>query len=139
MRQKTNYAVLPDALKIERAGHNAVIRFRENITEHENGETTWFEADEYTLESPFNVTLENRVYANYESWLFRAKQADYEKTSESARNRRDKSLLKTDWTQVKDVSLSEFDIAAYAEYRQALRDIPQQSGFPYTIVWPKMP
>ena len=139
MRQKTNYAVPPNAFEIERIGNNAVIRFRENITEHENGENTWFEADEYTLEVLFNITLESRVYADYESWLFRAKQADCEKISESARNRRDKSLLKTDWTQVKDVALSEFDMAAYAEYRQALRDIPQQPGFPYTIVWPKMP
>ena len=29
--------------------------------------------------------------------------------------------------------------AAVSAYRQALRDVPQQEGFPYAIVWPEKP
>lgn len=45
-------------------------------------------------------------------------------------------LADTDWTQVSDAPV---DQAAWAVYRQALRDIPQQEGFPESVVWPSKP
>ena len=30
-------------------------------------------------------------------------------------------------------------VAAVKEYRQALRDIPEQAGFPFDVVWPEEP
>ena len=54
----------------------------------------------------------------------------------SARSQRDTLLTQTDWTQVADAPV---DKAAWAAYRQALRDIPQQIGFPTTITWPVKP
>ena len=45
-------------------------------------------------------------------------------------------LASTDWTQVGDAPV---DAAIWAAYRQALRDIPQQSGFPSDVVWPVPP
>jgi len=53
-----------------------------------------------------------------------------------ARARRDQLLTASDWTQVYDAPV---DQAAWAAYRQALRDIPQQEGFPATVVWPTQP
>jgi hypothetical protein len=52
------------------------------------------------------------------------------------RQERDKNLIESDWTQVLDAAV---DQAAWATYRQALRDIPQQEGFPATVVWPTQP
>jgi hypothetical protein len=49
---------------------------------------------------------------------------------------RDKMLSASDWTQVPDAPV---DAAAWATYRQALRDIPQQAGFPENITWPEAP
>lgn len=57
-------------------------------------------------------------------------------TAEDARNHRDALLTASDWTQVADANV---DQAAWATYRQALRDIPQQAGFPENIIWPTMP
>lgn len=54
----------------------------------------------------------------------------------SARSQRDTLLTQTDWTQVADAPV---DKAAWATYRQALRDVPQQIGFPTTITWPVKP
>lgn len=48
-------------------------------------------------------------------------------------------LSSTDWTQVQDSPLSDKARARWATYRQALRDIPAQGGFPWTIEWPKRP
>lgn len=56
-----------------------------------------------------------------------------------ARAKRDKLLLDTDWTQTLDAPIDEDTKAAYREYRQALRDIPEQEGFPMDITWPELP
>lgn len=52
------------------------------------------------------------------------------------RTERDIKLTESDWTQVADAPV---DKAAWATYRQALRDIPSQAGFPNEVVWPVEP
>lgn len=54
----------------------------------------------------------------------------------SIRSQRDQLLLASDWTQGLDVPV---DQEAWANYRQALRDIPQQEGFPWDVTWPEKP
>ena len=49
------------------------------------------------------------------------------------RAERNKLLADCDWTQLPDASA---DAAAWATYRQALRDITTQAN-PFNIVWPK--
>ena len=56
--------------------------------------------------------------------------------AKNIRSDRDKRLSDTDWTQVADAPV---DKAAWATYRQALRDVPTQAGFPYDITWPSKP
>lgn len=55
--------------------------------------------------------------------------------------RKDRAFLLAacDWTQLLDSPLSSGDQAVWATYRQALRDIPDQSGFPYEVEWPAKP
>lgn len=50
------------------------------------------------------------------------------------RAERNTKLAATDWTQITDATA---DKATWATYRQALRDIPAQTGFPWTITWPE--
>ena len=54
----------------------------------------------------------------------------------SVRTERDKKLKDTDWTQVADAPV---DKTAWATYRQSLRDITAQTGFPWEITWPTQP
>jgi hypothetical protein len=54
----------------------------------------------------------------------------------SVRQERSDKLADCDWTQVDD---SPVDKAVWATYRQALRDITDQAGFPWTITWPDAP
>ena len=56
--------------------------------------------------------------------------------AESVRNKRTQLLKDSDWTQVADAPV---DQAAWATYRQALRDVPTQAGFPWDIQWPTKP
>ena len=59
-----------------------------------------------------------------------------EQEANEVRTQRDALLAETDWTQVADAPV---DAQAYADYRQALRDVPQQSGFPTEVTWPQKP
>lgn len=56
--------------------------------------------------------------------------------SRSVRSTRNTKLAECDWTQIADATV---DKAAWATYRQALRDIPTQTGFPWDIQWPEAP
>lgn len=64
---------------------------------------------------------------------------DVSMTAEEARAERDKLLAETDWTQVLDAPIDAETREAYRAYRQSLRDIPEQEGFPDTITWPELP
>jgi len=59
-----------------------------------------------------------------------------EQAKEQVRGKRDRLLAASDWTQVTDAPV---DQAAWATYRQALRDVPEQAGFPYSVAWPTEP
>ena len=54
----------------------------------------------------------------------------------AARAQRTVLLQQSDWTQVADAPV---DQQAWAAYRQDLRDVPDQAGFPETINWPVAP
>jgi hypothetical protein len=55
--------------------------------------------------------------------------------AKAARSQRDSLLAATDWTALSDVTMS----AEMATYRQALRDITAQEGFPHSVNWPAKP
>lgn len=55
--------------------------------------------------------------------------------SANVRAYRDRLLQDTDWTALSDVVMT----PEMATYRQALRDITAQEGFPYAVVWPVKP
>jgi hypothetical protein len=87
---------------------------REMFTEHEDddGNTVTVQAQKDAKVAADNVTL-----------------------AASERSTRDDLLKATDHYGLSDVTMSE----AMATYRQALRDVPQQEGFPGTITWPTKP
>lgn len=57
--------------------------------------------------------------------------------AKSVRGQRNAKLAECDWTQLDDSPGGQK--LAWATYRQALRDLPSQTGFPWTIAWPEKP
>jgi hypothetical protein len=53
----------------------------------------------------------------------------------AVRNQRNRLLSDTDWMALSDNTMT----PEWASYRQALRDITEQAGFPYSVVWPTKP
>lgn len=65
-----------------------------------------------------------------------AKAAKDAEQAKLVRDDRNKRLADCDWTQLPD---SPVDKAAWADYRQALRDITDQPNFPLEVQWPAQP
>ena len=82
------------------------------------------------------VTMSNPTLVN-DAWkqAWAKQNRTNEEASSNVRSKRDGLLLETDYLALSDQTLS----TNMATYRQALRDIPSQSGFPFSVTWPTKP
>ena len=55
------------------------------------------------------------------------------------RTERNAKLAECDWTQLNDTPLDNTAKVAWTTYRQVLRDITAQAGFPNSVIWPVKP
>ena len=95
-----------------------------------------FESEEYGW-IPYTVPEDHPDYTEIkEKAKPRTKkdeEEDLENLKKLVRSERNNLLAASDWTQLEDSPVSK---TAWANYRQKLRDIPQQKGFPKDVVWP---
>jgi len=96
--------------------------------------------DEYYIEynQPVLITPKPNDYSvfNFETkqWVTVESKAIADVSS-----KRNKLLYQTDWTQIPNGPLTVQQQNSWAIYRQQLRDISTQSGYPYNVVWPTPP
>lgn len=64
---------------------------------------------------------------------------DYEQMAATVRAKRDALLAASDYTQATDYPSTYAMRTAWTEYRQQLRDVTKQAGFPADVVWPVPP
>jgi hypothetical protein len=97
---------------------------------------------------PYYTSNNNHILASRHDgeigWVLTDGEWVYEKRqgpdiSSEAIKRRNKYLQLTDKYVLPDFPLSDESKAAIVSYRQQLRDLPDQSGFPNNIVWPEQP
>lgn len=62
-----------------------------------------------------------------------------EEVAAQVRAQRDAMIAETDYLMMSDYPISDEDKALVETYRQALRDIPEQEGFPSNVQWPVAP
>jgi len=62
-----------------------------------------------------------------------------EQIAAQVRGERDRLIAETDHLVMPDYPLTDSERTAIADYRQALRDVPQQTGFPTDVDWPTKP
>jgi hypothetical protein len=96
--------------KIEDSGHVVIIE-----AGHPDFDEARAQAEPYIPPSPEDIAAEQAA---------------------GIRAERTKRLAACDWTQLPD---AQCDQTAWAAYRQALRDITAQEGFPAEVVWPVAP
>ena len=80
---------------------------------------------------PFTAEEETERDAEIAAW---AAEAD-DRAAAEARDKRNGLLAATDWTANSDVTMT----TEMTAYRQALRDVPTQAGWPTNISWPTAP
>ena len=140
----------------------AIVKLCENAEQYTEEETSGWVYDEYKLVIPARDDIAADVETNYAAWMLKAKNAEYEAAAETVRNVRNKLLEDCDTVMLLDrmgLVLPENITATslltavknlfdglratlggeWAAYRQALRDITTQPGFPYEITWPTIP
>ena len=105
---------------------------RNGVEQDANGNWVWAWTEndmfqEYTDDEGTVVTVQAQIDAKVA--------ADNAALEATERATRDDLLKATDHYGLSDVTMTE----AMATYRQALRDVPQQAGFPSTITWPTKP
>lgn len=86
----------------------------------------------YITEADYQLALS-------EAWQGEVTVEEVPETADEIRARRDRLLAATDWAVLPDSPLDAQSLDAVKTYRQALRDVPQQDGFPGTITWPEIP
>lgn len=84
------------------------------------------------------VEIQGRWYTHYIAAEPDAegKAAMDDRQAAAIRADRNKRLVDCDWTQLSDAPV---DHAEWAMYRQQLRNITAQQGFPWNVVWPEQP
>ena len=105
---------------------------RNGVEQDANGNWVWAWTEndmfqEYTDDEGTVVTVQDQIDAKVA--------ADNAALEATERATRDDLLKATDHYGLSDVPMTD----AMAAYRQALRDVPQQEGFPQTIAWPTKP
>lgn len=59
--------------------------------------------------------------------------------ADEVRAERNAKLTACDWTQLEDAPLTEAAKIVWQKYRQELRDVTSQAGFPTNVTWPEAP
>lgn len=129
----------------------------------QDGVTRWM-YDKYVTEVPERPSLGQYISGGLDRWVAACEAAEVEVIASEARKARDKLLAETDYLMAIDridltipaitantatqactalktlcASLQTACSGEWAQYRQALRDLPTQPGFPRDITWPKKP
>lgn len=122
-------------------GDEAEITLIENIEEKaETGEFlhewVW---DEYRLRVKARQNLTESIENNFSVWLAAAKAKEYDDAAKAVRKRRNELIAATDYLMIPDYPITDSAREAVSRYRQQLRDIPEQDGFPFDVVFPDKP
>lgn len=86
-----------------------------------------------------NIPFTAEEEAEFDQMVANAQAAEPARKSVSVRGDRDKLLSECDWVVTKAKETSTNVPAAWKTYRQELRDITTQAGFPNTVTWPIKP
>lgn len=150
----------PKKFEIENInGDRCDIVLNTNIVKATEEENTRYIFDSYRMNICYNEGIENKIENNFDDLIKSATQKEYDELAEKIRKERNRLLLETDADMCIDrlqIKLPE-DLSAtnllsgmkqfieglanifngkMAKYRQELRDITKQDGFPYNVVWP---
>lgn len=114
-----NIQIIPDGCAIAEIESNALTQYIKNNSVKNIPPKPNFECD-------FDFATE--------SWT-----PSYEKQFQNVKSQRNLLLTNSDWTQIPNNPLTDQQKQDWAVYRQELRDVTSQSGYPFNVIWPTPP
>ena len=159
MRVKTEFSERPPLFTVNRENQlRAVITFYTDVQEVQREDGTAWSAVAWSMTGTWTDGLEARIAADPDAWFSLISERCYAAAAAEVRAKRDALLQATDADMALDRlgltpptgstftawlsflrTLGEALKGKASVYRQALRDITTQPGFPYEIEWPEMP
>lgn len=122
--EKPSHDNLTQNLVRDTMPHKEIIRYltEEDVTDPITGEV-------------YSDSIGQPIYGN--EWFigFTVENKPQEEAERNVRSKRDNLIEETDWRFRSDMNPSQ----DWIDYCQTLRDIPQQEGFPYNVIWPTKP
>lgn len=141
-------AVMPEkAFQVLHVAGKCVVEFFDGaraeaeIDKRTGQKITVWSCEKYTLTVPDSPGLADDIENDYAAWLKRAKDAELAAEERKARACRDSLLDAADaeCSAEQRGRMTDDRIRAWEEYKQALREVPEQAGFPLVVNWPAMP
>ena len=138
MRVINYFSEQPQEREVITVGNRASVYVRECIEQHEiDGDeprTEWSAVE-------YSTTVNAKGFVLTDDFVERLIASEYEKEAKEVRVKRNALLDASD----KEMTVDRIEqesaeyVAAWKAYRQALRDIPEQGGFPFDVVYPRKP
>jgi hypothetical protein len=126
----------------------------ENISELDNDEL-FFKISELEVSILLNSYYKNNEFkqlpekpSNYHIWNLETEQWQepenyqqllFNEAASKVKQERQRLLATTDWTDTVSASTRLENYNEWQSYRQALRDITTQEGYPFNVIWPTQP
>lgn len=92
-----------------------------------------------SITTRWSENLEAKIEDNYQEWFDAAESACVSEIEENVKKERNSLLVKSDYVMTVDYPCTDSERNAWLSYRQALRDLPDQEGYPLNIIWPGSP
>lgn len=156
MRTISNYETRPDEIEVVNVGGRATVYIRRNITSRTVTDEDGTERTEWTAVE-YSAQVNALRFTPDETFCAAVIQREYDDAAAKVRARRDALLAASD----ADMALDRLGLSVpsgttftawlsflkglgdvlsgdIAKYRQALRDVPAQDGFPFDVEWPEI-
>lgn len=99
----------------------------------------YYLASEYFIDNGIAVKFPEKPENTIWDWDTKQWVLSADIASSKVISQRDKLLYESDWTQIPNNPLTPEKQEEWAVYRQQLRDITIQPGYPFNVVWPTKP
>lgn len=160
---KARSTIAPERFKIgDRKGNLIEVAFFDDVNEIQEENTKMYEYSVYKYKTIYREDLESYISDNYEDYLALIKDLDYQTEASKVREKRNQLLADSDEHLLLDrlgidipteitasnmlsvikaffINFGEILNGEWAVYRQQLRDITKQEGFPYNVKFPDKP
>lgn len=155
MKAESN--VKPNKFEIENVQNDRCdVIINTNIVEETEDENVKYTFDMYRMNICYNQNIAHEIENDFEKYLKLAQNYEYKILAAEIRKKRDELLKESDqdmcidrmglevptgttftsWLNFFKKLGNAITDGKIAKYRKALRDIPQQEGFPYNVIWP---